>query len=132
MNGLEMQQMLRAALRLVAVDRARIEGLLGVAKLEPQPTARADRRRAIEARAPPGVARAAPALLDLDPDRVLIAIEAQLHDPLHVAGAFALAPEALTRAAEVPGLAGCDRVGERLRIHVRDHQHVTGARVGRH
>src|SRR5262245_44621455 len=73
-----------------------------------------------------------PFLLDLDPDRVLIAVDAHLHHALHVAGTLALAPERPARAAEVPGLPGRDGALERLRVHVRNHEHVARARVGRH
>ena len=70
-------------------------------------------------------------LLDLDPDRVLVAIDAHLDDALGVAGRLALLPQRAARAAEVPGLAGGDGFRQRLRIHVRDHQHVAGRGVGR-
>ena len=70
-------------------------------------------------------------LLDLDPDRVLVAVDPHLDDALDVAGALALLPQRLARAAEVPGLAGLDRcAAQRLGVHVRDHQHVAGRGVG--
>src|ERR1700730_9219940 len=82
-----------------AVHLVRIKCLLGIAEFEPDGGvgAATERHRAIEARAPPGVASAEPGLLHLDPDRILVAVEAHLHDALHVAGGFALAPEALPR-----------------------------------
>jgi hypothetical protein len=55
----------------------------------------AERHGAIETRAPPGVAGAGSHLLDLDPDRVLVAVDAHLDDTLHMAGTLALAPQAL-------------------------------------
>src|SRR5260370_30091077 len=118
-------------LRPAAIRFARIECFLGVAELEPEGGVRAvaQRHRAIEARAPPGMASAGSGLLHLDPNRILVAVEAHLHDPLHVTGGFALAPQALPRAAEVPSLAGRDRLGDRLRIHVRDHQDLARTRI---
>ena len=92
----------------------------------------AERHRPVEARAPAGVAGARAQLLDLEPERVLVAIDAQLDDALDVAGAFALLPQRLARAAEIPGLAGLDRSWQRLGVHVRDHQHVAGCGVGDH
>ena len=65
----------------------------------------AERHRAVEARTPSGVAGARPLLLDLEPYRVLIAIDPHLDDALDVAGGLALLPERLARAAVVPGLA---------------------------
>src|SRR5260370_23734278 len=118
-------------LRPAAIRFARIECFLGVAELEPEGGVRtlAERHRAIEARAPPGMASAGSGLLHLDPNRILVAVEAHLHDPLHVTGGFALAPQALPRAAEVPSLAGRYRVGDGLRIHVRDHQDLARTRM---
>src|SRR5215472_1825124 len=70
-----------------------------------------------------------PDLLDLDPDRILIAIEPHLDDALNVARGLALAPQAPPRSAEVPRLATRNGPGERLRIHMRDHQHLARARI---
>ena len=64
-----------------------------VAEFERHRAGLAERHRAVEARAPAGVAGAGPCLLDLDPDRVLVAVDAHLDDALDVAGALALAPE---------------------------------------
>src|SRR5262245_29804830 len=120
-------------LRLVRpVHVLRVERALRVAELERDRAGLAERHRAVEAGAPAGMAGPRPRLLDLDPDRVLIAVDAHLHHALHVAGALALAPERPPRAAEVPGLPGRDGPLERLRIHVRDHEHLARARVGRH
>ncbi len=76
------------------------------------------------------MAGARPVLLDLDPDRVLVAIDPHLDDALGVAGAFALPPQRLARAREIPGLAGLDGALERLGVHVRDHQQFAGPGVG--
>ena len=91
----------------------------------------AERNATIEAGAPPGVARAGAALLDLHPHGILIAVDAHLDDALRVAGGLALAPERAARAAVVPGLAALDGARERLGVHVRDHQHVAGRGIGR-
>src|SRR5262245_53961629 len=120
-------------LRLVLpVHRIWIERPLRVAEFEGDRAGLAERHRAVEAGAPAGVTGPRPFLLDLDPDRVLITVDAHLDHALHVAGGLALAPERAARAAEIPGLAGRDGALERLRIHVRDHEHVARACVGRH
>src|SRR5690242_14425223 len=69
-------------------------------------------------------------LLDLDPDRVLVAVDAHLGHTLHMAGALALAPELAARAAVVPRLAALDRARKRFRVHVRDHEQVAVRRIG--
>src|SRR5262245_25646284 len=120
-------------LRLVLpVHRLRVERPLRVAEFKRDRAGLAERHRAIEAGAPAGMAGPRPHLLDLDPDRVLIAVDAHLDHALHVAGALPLAPERPARAAEVPGLPGRDRPLKRLRVHVRDHEHLARARVGGH
>src|SRR5262245_22759197 len=78
------------------------------------------------------MAGALPGLFDPDPHAVLVAVDAQFGDALGVAGRFAFAPQLLPRTAEVPRLAGFDGAGKRLTVHVRDHQHVAGCRIGRH
>src|SRR4029077_18551215 len=70
-------------------------------------------------------------LLDLDPDRVLVAIDAHLDDALGVARGLALPPQHAARAAEIPSLPGGDGLRQRLGVHVRDHRHVARAGVGR-
>jgi len=55
--------------------------------------------RAVEAGPSAGVARSA-CLLDPDPDRVLIAIQAHLDHALDMAGSFAFAPQRVAGAAE--------------------------------
>src|SRR5260370_7162088 len=91
-------------LRPAAIRFARIKCFLGVAELEPEGGVRAvaERHRAIEARAPPGMASAGSGLLHLDPDRILVAVEAHLHDPLHVPGGSALPPTPLPPPAKYP------------------------------
>src|SRR5215470_14461505 len=113
-----------------AIHRLRIEGLVAVERQRHR-TVLAERHHAIEARAPAGMAGAGALLLDLDPDRVLVAVNAHLEDALGVAGLLALAPQLLARAAEVPGVTGCDGARKRLGVHVRDHQELARLRVGR-
>ena len=76
--------------------------------------------------------QAAPDLLDPDPDRILIAVQAHLDHALDLTGSFALSPQRVAGAAEVPGLATGDGLAQGLVVHMRDHQHVAGAGVGRH
>src|ERR1022692_4140045 len=74
-----------------------------------------------------GLARCAARLLDLEQDDVVVAVEPQLVDLLHVAAFLALAPEAAARPAPVDRLAELRRAGERLAVHVREHEHVVRA-----
>src|SRR5580704_834345 len=110
------------------IRRLRIEYAL-VAEFERYRPRLAERHRAIKARAAAGVAGAGD-LLDLDPDSILVAVDAHLDDALSVAGSLALLPQCAPRAAEIPSLAGGDGFCQRLRIHVRDHQHVARNRIG--
>src|SRR3954447_12300873 len=114
----------------VAIDRLGIEGPLTFER-ERHGAILAQRHHAIETRAPAGVAGTGTLLLDLDPDRILIAIDAHLDDALGMAGFLALAPELLARAAVVPGVAGRNGLSKRLRIHMRDHQHLARLRICR-
>ena len=83
----------------------------------------------IEAGARARVAGAAVSLRQhLQPDAVLVAVDAGLDDPLNLAAGGALAPERLARAAEVVGLAGLQGAGQRLGVHPGDHQHLAGPR----
>ncbi|MNL72693.1 hypothetical protein D3C87_1980420 [compost metagenome] len=82
-----------------------------------------DADRAIEARAAAGVAgRIVPGDRNLQPDGVLIAVGADFLHRLQIAGAFALLPQALARAAVIVGDTGLDRQRQRLGVHVRDHE----------
>src|SRR5262245_53567928 len=111
------------------VDLRRVESLLSVAEFQGHGTRPAERHRAVEAGAPPGVASARSFLHHLDPHRVLVAVDPHLDHALDVAGAFALAPQLFARAAIVPGLPALDRAPQCVGIHVRDHQDVAAARV---
>src|SRR5450759_731032 len=91
----------RGMTRSLPVDRLRIEHLIRIHERQSRP-ALGSRHLAIEARAAAGVARGA-GLLDQDPDRVLIAIQAHLDHALDMAGGLALSPQRIAGAAEVPG-----------------------------
>src|ERR1700722_2948195 len=71
-------------------------------------------------------------LLDPDPDRVLIAIDPHLDHALDMAGAFALSPKRVTGATEIPGFPISDSLAQGFVVHMRDHQHLAGAGIGRH
>jgi hypothetical protein len=72
-----------------------------------------------------------PGVLDLEQEHVLVAVDVEVHDPEGVARLLALDPELAARAAPVGRLAGADRVGERLGVHEREHQHLAGGVVHR-
>src|SRR5262249_12801409 len=88
-----------------------------------------ERHRTIEAGAPAGVAGAGSCLLDLDPDRILVAVDTHLDDALGGAGALAFAPERTARAAEIPSLTPLDRLPQCLRVHVGHHQQLPAGGV---
>src|SRR5262249_12463801 len=121
-------------LAALPIHLRRLEHLVGVAEVEDQAAevALLERDRAVEAADAPGVARAGADLLDAQPQRVLVAVDTHLDDALGVARAFALLPQLLARAAVEPGLAAHDGLGERLGIHVRDHQHLGRPGVSDH
>src|SRR3712207_1426498 len=78
---------------------------------------------AVETRAAAGVAAAAVAAdAHLEPDGVLVAVDAHLDHALDLAAGGALAPQLPARARPVPGLAGVDGPGEGLLVHMRDHE----------
>src|SRR5580704_4741470 len=76
------QEIDRRELFIATVGRFRIEHAL-IAEFERRRTRLAERHRAIKARAAAGVAGAGD-LLDLDPNRVLVAVDAHLDDALGV------------------------------------------------
>src|SRR5204863_3763755 len=109
----------------LAVDVLGVESLFGILEFELRRDAGLPQRHGpVETGAPPGVAGARALLLDLDPDRVLVAIDPQLGDLLRVTRCLALLPKRPPRPREIPGLAGFAGALERLGVHVRDHQHV--------
>src|SRR4051794_27413657 len=82
----------------------------------------------VEARALAGVAGGS-GRLDEREDRVLVAVEAQLLHALDVAGRLPLVPQLLARARPEPHLARRAGALERLVVHVRQREHLAGARV---
>src|SRR6516225_11429663 len=90
---------------------------LGSAQLLPR---RAKGHRAIETGAAPRMAGAGD-LFDLDPDGILVAIDAHLDHALRMSGGLALFPQRLARSAEIPNLAGRYGLRQSLGIHMRDH-----------
>src|SRR3954462_5181152 len=85
---------------------------------------------AVEAGPAAGVTRRSD-LLDAKPDRILIAIGADLDHALGLTRGLTFSPQGIARAAEIPGLAGRNGLAQRLVVHVRDHQNVAGGDVGR-
>ena len=79
----------------------------------------------VEAGAVAGVAGGA-LLVDLDQQRVAVAVEADLLDLLPVAGGLALDPVLLARAAPERRPAGGQRAVQRLVVHPAEHQHLAG------
>ena len=73
--------------------------------------------------------QAGPGRLDERDPGVRVAVVAQRLQPLDVPGGRALVPELLARARPEPHLAGLARARERLLVHVRERQHLAGARV---
>ena len=65
-------------------------------------------------------------LLDLDQQRVAVAIKRDVFHGLRVAAGLALHPELLARAAPEMGLAGGEGGLERGAVHPRHHQHAPG------
>ena len=63
---------------------------------------------------------------------IAIAIEPQRHDSLDLARGLALAPERLARARPVDGVAGRQRLLDRLTVHPGQHQDLAGVVLLRH
>src|SRR3954452_5548210 len=120
---------LRVTAGLLLVHRVRIEQSVRIDEDEPG-AAVFGLDLAVEAGPAAGVTRRAD-LLDAEPDRILIAIGADLDHALGLTRGLTFSPQGIARAAEVPGLAGRDGLAQRLVIHVRDHQHVAGGKFGR-
>ena len=88
----------------------------------------------VEAGAVAGVAGRA-LLVDLDQQGVAVAVEADLLDPLAVAGGLALDPVLLAGPAPVRRPAGGQGAVQRLVVHPAQHQHLAGVVLlhhGRH
>src|SRR6056297_56132 len=88
---------------------------------------------AIETRAAAGVAAIAVAGdADAHFDGVLVAIDAHFLDALDLAAGGALVPEFVARAGPVMRLAGLEGFGERLCVHMGDHEDTLGIGIHRH
>jgi hypothetical protein len=70
------------------------------------------------------VARGAADLVDLEQDRVGVAVDEGGPDSLDVAALFTLLPEPLATAAVVDGFAGGDGRGPGRAVHVREHEYA--------
>src|SRR5262245_44876388 len=68
-------------------------------------------------------------LLDLDEQRVGVAVQAQLDDLLHVARFLALAPQALARARPVHRLAALHALRERCAVHPGHGKHLSALEI---
>ena len=62
--------------------------------------------------------------LDSHKQRVLVAVHAHLDDALDLARSITLVPERLPGPRPIPCLPRRDRLGKRLLVHMRDHEHV--------
>src|SRR4029078_9715305 len=92
----------------------------------------AQRDRPVEAALAPGMTGGVLALLlDLQPERVLVSVDAHLHHALGVAALLALAPQLAARARPVMRFARLDGAGESLGVHVGEHEHLAGRGRGR-
>ena len=88
-----------------------------------KPCDRALGRRAIRVEAAAGVAMAGrPDGIDRDQQRVAVAVDRPVDEPQDVAAGLALAPEAVAGPGMEVDVAGRRRRGQRLGIHVADHQ----------
>ena len=85
----------------------------------------------VEAGARARVARGAGGL-DEREQRVAVAVQAQREDLLHVAARRALVPQLPAAPAPEVRLPRRQRQPQRLRVHPRDHQHLTCRRVLHH
>ena len=130
--------LIRAAVALNAVGkvsgRSRLKTTISRISRIARPKVARKRRSVALSGAPrrSGVAGALAFLHDLEPQRILVAIDPKLLHALDVAGGLALLPQLPARAAEIPGLAALAGLGQRLGVHVRDHQDVAIAGVGHH
>jgi len=67
-----------------------------------------------------------PSLVNFYEERVLIAVVENILHSLHVSRRLPFLPELLARAAPVPGETGLHGPLQRLRVHIRDHEHLAG------
>src|SRR3712207_3482344 len=89
------------------------------------PSRTGDLQRAVEAGALAGVA-GRPLLVDEHQQRVAVAVQAHVADPLAVPGGLPLHPVLAPAARPVGGPAGGEGAAQRLVVHPRDHEHLAG------
>src|SRR3712207_2831773 len=89
------------------------------------PSRKGDLQRAVEAGALAGVAGRA-LLVDHDQQRVAVAVQPDVADPLAVPGGLPLHPVLPPAARPVGGPAGGEGTAQRLVVHPGDHEHLTG------
>src|SRR5918997_6067383 len=92
---------------------------------EVSPSRTGDLQLAVEAAALAGVAGRA-LLVDEHQQRVAVAVQAHVADPLAVPGGLALHPVLAPAARPVGGPAGGQGAVQRLVVHPGDHEHLTG------
>ena len=68
-------------------------------------------------------------LFNFQQHHVVVAIEADFADVLHMAGFLALAPQLVARARPVHAAQGASGFFQRLAVHPRHHQDFTGSRI---
>ena len=71
-----------------------------------------------------GDARAVAALGDAQQDHIVVAIEADFMDRLHMARFFAFEPQFVARAAEIHGAPEFCSFLQRFAVHPGKHQHI--------
>src|SRR5690606_27564195 len=98
------------------VNGGGIEGFIGLIEGEFRAVFGQGNDVPVETGAAAGVTGSGPDLLDVDDQRVLIAIGADFDDFLDVAGGFSLVPQFLTRTGVVNGLADFESEAERFRV----------------
>src|SRR3954447_8875689 len=89
------------------------------------PSRTGDLQLAVEAGALAGVA-GRPLLVDEDEQRVAVAVQPDVADPLAVAGGLALHPVLAPAARPVGGPARGEGAAQRLVVHPGQHQHLSG------
>ncbi len=86
---------------------------------------RYDSGRVVETTALSGVTRGT-LLVDRQEHSIAITVEPDCEDPLGVTRGLTLDPLLLTAATEVGGLTGVQGMFQRLTVHPRKHEHLTG------
>ena len=65
-------------------------------------------------------------LVNFDKNRVLVAVDINLFDPLNVSAFFAFAPQLLTTTTVINGITKLESLLIALFVHVRHHQDLAG------